>query len=357
MIEPDIDISENLLSSTVDLAGRTVVPGLIEGHAHVAGGGGEAGARSRVLRRSVSDFTGSGVTTVVGLLGTDDITRSTEELLAAVRGLNEEGITALCHTGGYHIPPRTLTGSVASDIVNIDVVIGVGEIALSDHRSSQPTLAELLRIASQAHVAGMMTEKAGIAHLHIGDGPRGLAMVSKALEESEIPARVFNPTHVNRKKRLFDEALKLADRGCTIDVTSFPVAAGEDAWPAWRALELFWESDLPTDRITVSSDCGGCLPKFDADGRISSYEVGESSSLVETILALLERGHPLENVLAPFTTNPAIILRLPNKGRIETGADADLVVVADPFTITDVMAAGRWHMRAGKQQITGTFEK
>ena len=99
------------------------------------------------------------------------------------------------------------------------------------------------------------------------------------------------------------------------------------------------------------------MPEFDPDGRISSYEVGDSSSLLETIVSLLERNNPLEDILAPFTTNPARLLRLANKGRIKAGADADLVVVDDPFTITDVMAAGRWHVRAGKRQITGTFEK
>ena len=52
-------------------------------------------------------------------------------------------------------------------------MIGIGELALSDHRSSQPTRDELLRIASDAHVAGMISGKAGIVHLHLGDGERG----------------------------------------------------------------------------------------------------------------------------------------------------------------------------------------
>ena len=80
----------------------------------------------------------------------------------------------------------------------MDAIIGVGEVAISDHRSSQPTLDELLRLASEAHVGGLMSGKAGILHLHVGDGPRGLDLVREALDRSEIPARVFNPTHVNR---------------------------------------------------------------------------------------------------------------------------------------------------------------
>src|SRR5690606_39548569 len=104
-----------------------------------------------------------------------------------------------------------------------DALIGIGEVAISDHRSSQPTLDELLRLASEAHVAGLMTGKAGIVHLHLGDGARGLDLVRRALDGSELPPRVFHPTHVNRRRALFEESLELAGRGATIDVTAFPV--------------------------------------------------------------------------------------------------------------------------------------
>jgi cyanophycin synthetase len=78
------------------------------------------------------------VTTAVGVLGTDDATRTTAELVATTRGLNQLGLTAFCHTGGYHVPPVTLTGTVRGEVALVDVIIGVGEIAVSDHRSSQP---------------------------------------------------------------------------------------------------------------------------------------------------------------------------------------------------------------------------
>ena len=43
---------------------------------------------------------------------------------------------------------------------------------------------------------------------------------------------MFNPTHVTRRKALFDEAVTLAGNGCYIDLTAFPVEDGEDAWSA-----------------------------------------------------------------------------------------------------------------------------
>ena len=310
----------------VDLEGRRVIPGLIDGHCHITGGGGEAGPASKVAAPLAESYRRAGVTTVVGVLGTDDVTRSTAELVAAARALEAQGINAYCHTGGYHLPLTTLTGSVRSDIVNIDRIIGVGELAISDHRSSQPTLQELMRIASDAHVAGLMTGKAGILHLHVGDGPRGLELIREALTVSELPARVFNPTHVNRRKGLFEEAIRLVKEfGCYIDITAFPVAEGEDAWSAADALEIYWESGAPVDRVTVSSDGGGCLPVFNGDREVVSYEVGDCSALMGTVEELVGRANGLERSIGAFSSNVATLLRLKHVGRLTAGLQADVV--------------------------------
>ena len=339
-----------------DLAGRRVVPGLIDGHVHLTGGGGEAGPHTRVPPVALSRLTGGGVTTAIGVLGTDDLVRGTAELVTVARGLIEEGLSAWCYTGGYHVPPVTATGSVRSDLVLIDLILGVGELAVSDHRSSQPTLEELLRVAADAHVGGLMSGKAGIVHLHIGDGPRGLEPVRDAIDQSELPAAVFNPTHVNRRKALFDEALALSERGCTIDITAFPVGDGEDAWPAGEALVRYLDAGLTPERVTVSSDGGGCLPVFDGEGRVASMDVGQPAAMAATLRGLLESGQPLERVLPAFTANPARLLRLARKGRLVPGADADLVVLDKSGAVSDVMARGRWHVRAGSHVVRGTFE-
>ncbi len=316
----------------IDLAGRRVIPGLIDGHCHITGGGGEAGPASKVAAPLAESYRKAGVTTVVGVLGTDDVTRSTAELVAGARALEAQGINAYCHTGGYHLPLTTLTGSVRGDIVHCDRIIGVGEVAISDHRSSQPTLQELLRIASDAHVAGLMTGKAGILHLHVGDGPRGLELIREALTVSEIPARVFNPTHVNRRKALMHEAIALVKEfGCYIDITDFPVAEGEDAYSAADALGVYWESGAPLDRVTVSSDGGGCLPVFDGDGRVVSMEVGDCSALMRTVNVLVSRGRDLGAVMRGFTANPAALLRLADVGAVRVGKRANVVGVDGQF--------------------------
>ncbi|PCJ54601.1 MAG: beta-aspartyl-peptidase [Planctomycetota bacterium] len=324
----------------IDLEEKRVIPGLVDIHAHITGGGGEDGASTKVPAPMFATYMEAGVTSVVGLLGTDDVTRSTAELLAGVRGLREQGMSAWCWTGGYHLPATTLTGSIRGDIVHLDAVIGAGEIAISDHRSSQPTLDEILRTASDCHVGGLIARKAGVLHLHLGEGERGMELIHQALDQSELPPRVFQPTHVNRTKSLFDEAMQLAERGCHIDLTAFPIEDGEDAYRASEGLCRYLDAGLPPELISISSDGGGCLPHFDEHGRMISFDIGTSIALPQTIAALVNGGTLLEDALPAFTSNPADHLRLEGKGRIKLGGDADLVVLDDDCEIEDVMVGG-----------------
>lgn len=342
--------------SVHDVKGTAVVPGIIDGHAHITGGGGETGPSSRVPPMLLSSFTRAGVTSVVGVLGTDDLTRNTETLVTQAYGLREEGLSAWCHTGGYHVPLTTLTGSARGDIVFLDPVIGVGELAISDHRSSQPTLDEFLRIASEAHVAGLMTGKAGIVHCHMGDGARGLAMLEKAIETTEIPARVFNPTHVNRNKALFKQATALARHGCYIDATAFPDGHVEPGISAADAYLQFREAECRTERFTISSDGGGCLPAFDSEGNLTRIGVGVSQTLPDTLAELVRAGVPLAEALAPLTSNVADLLKLRQKGRLAIGMDADLLVLNGDLGIQDVMARGAWHVQDHQAVRLGAYE-
>lgn len=347
-------LGDELAVQTVDLNGQWVIPGFIDAHTHITGGGGEAGFATRVPPVPLSQFTRAGVTTVLGVLGTDDLTRTTGSLLAQVYALREEGLSAYCYTGGYHLPPTTLTGSVKSDMVYIEPIIGVGELAISDHRSSQPTLNELLKIASEAHVARLMTGKAGILHLHLGDGERGLSLVREAIASAEIPARTYNPTHVNRRKALFDEACELTKLGCWIDVTAFET--GDAGYEPTEALIHYLNSDYPQDKLTISSDGGGCLPCFDHHGHLTKMDFASSSAMTEVFYHLLDRGIELSRFLPFFTRNVAELLNFNSKGQLKSGYDADLIVLDPTNRIQHVMARGQWHIFAKNIIKKGSFE-
>jgi len=351
---PNLDA--DLGVDVVDVEGAPVIPGFIDPHAHVTGGGGEAGFETSVPAPFLSEYTRAGVTTVVGLLGTDDLVRTTSALIARLKALRSEGLSAWGYTGGYHVPPTTLTGSVRSDIVHVEELIGVGEVAISDHRSSQPTLDEIIRLASEAHVAGLMTGKAGVVHFHVGDGARGLTLIREALETTELPARVFNPTHVNRRKGLFEEAVEISRRGCTMDLTAFPVEEGEDAWTAEDGFERYLDVGGDPSRVTISSDGGGCLPVFDDTGAPIGLDYARADALPDCFQSLIARGHSIDQVVPAFSTNAARLLRLSYKGAIAQGMDADFIVLDEEHRPRHVMARGSWHVLDAQPTIKGTFE-
>jgi beta-aspartyl-dipeptidase (metallo-type) len=356
-LDPRLDVR------VTELGGRALVPGFVDGHAHVTGGGGETGFGSSVPPQTANVFLLAGVTTVVGVLGTDDCVRTTGQLVHGVYGLRAQGLGAFCHTGGYHLPPTTLTGSIRRDICHVDPIIGFGELAISDHRSSQPTYDEFLRVAAECHVGGLMTGKAGVLHLHLGDGVRGLEFVRRALDESELPPRTFQPTHVNRRRALFEEALALVPRGLAVDVTAGPEdgaapASGPDAdLAASHALEQVLTRGIDRSRVTASSDGGGCLPVFDRQGELVHVDVGRPDTLPTLVATLVARGFALGDVLPFVTCNPARHLRLAGRGVIERGAHADLVVLeAGSLAVRDVWCAGVRRVANGAATRRAPFE-
>ena len=185
----------------IDAEERILTPGFIDQHVHVTGGGGEGSFHTRTPELQLSELVKGGITTVVGLLGTDGLTRSVENLYAKVQALCEEGVSAYMLTGAYGYPSPTITGEVDRDIMFVEKVLGV-KLAISDHRAPNVTENELIQLASKTRTAGMLSGKPGIVVLHMGDADAGLSPVFEALEKSMIPIKIFRPTHVNRRKGL-----------------------------------------------------------------------------------------------------------------------------------------------------------
>jgi beta-aspartyl-dipeptidase (metallo-type) len=326
------------VKEVLDGEGRPLVPGLIDLHVHLLGGGGEAGPASRLPEVTFEELVAAGITTCVGCLGTDDVTRHLEDLLAKARALSIQGLTAYIYTGSYRVPPVTLTGSVRRDLVLIPEVIGVGEIAISDHRSSQPTLEELLKIAADARVGGMLAGKRGLVHLHVGSAPQRLSLLWQAIETTPIPITQFHPTHVNRTPELLEEAARWVKAGGTADLTA---PSSTLTWELAEAIEVLAEADPSWERFTLSSDGGGSMPKFDEAGNLVGYASGDVRALWASVQALAQKGFPLEKVLRLVTSNPARILGLPGKGRIALGYDADFLLLDENLRICATVARGR----------------
>lgn len=347
----------------IDGEGLAAVPGFIDSHEHILGGGGEGGFHTRTPEASLRDLICNGITTVVGCIGTDGIGRDMAALLAKAHALENEGITTYTYTGSYQVPVRTLTDSLMKDIMMLDKVIGVGEIAISDHRSSQPAFEEFARIAADARVAGMLSGKAGVVNVHLGDSPRKIDLIWRVVRETEIPASQFLPTHVNRNAALFDACLEFAREGGTIDFT------GNEDIDYWETIcdevrvctgiRRLLDAGISSDRFTISSDGQGSLPVFNSDGEFQGIGIGKASCLLKEVRECVQReGIPLELAVKGITSNPASVLKLTGKGHLKPGFDADLCLLKeDTLELDTVIARGRVMVRGGKQQVFGTFEK
>lgn len=339
----NLDLSGDVPVAVEDFSDGRAVPGLIDQHVHVTGGGGEGGSATRCPEITAEQIAEVGITTVVGLTGTDSISRSPANLLAKVRSLREEGISAYMYTGAYRVPPPTLTGDLQRDLWMIPEIIGTGEVAISDHRSSQPTQAEIERLVADTRVGAMLAGKKGICHFHLGSGARGLEPLRRLLRETEIPADQVIPTHINRRRGLLEEAAEFAKEfGASVDITAYEFP-GKENITAVEAVHFLIQQGVSPDRITMSSDCQGSMPVFDEEGHLVEMRVASNKELAADWKAVAEAGTlSFEHALALVTRNVARVLGLSRtKGRLAVGADADITVFDGALLPIAVFGRGR----------------
>ena len=353
--------NSNLPVEVIDASDCYLVPGFVDSLVHFIGGGGEGGFASRTPEMQLTDATLGGVTTAIGVLGTDATTRTLTNLLAKAHALETEGLTTYCHTGSYEIPCRTLMGNITDDLILIDKFIGVGEIAISDFRSSQPTIEELRKVAAAAKVGGILSGKAGVVSVHVGSGESLLLPLWQAVAGTELKLSQFYPTHINRNEALFKAGIEFAKAGGVIDFTAsttvYDLQHGEVA--AAEALSRALQAGVPAMNLTLSSDGNASLPVYSHTGELIGLEVGKVQSLYQVARqAILEHQVSLSDAVTAIATAPAAVLGLKHKGRIAAGLDADLVVLHKrDLTIRDVYAKGRRLVKDGKAIVKGTFEK
>lgn len=345
---------EGSIVKTVDASDCYVVPGLVDSLAHIIGGGGEGGFRSRTSELKVTDAIEAGVTTLVGVLGTDAVTRTLTNLLAKAHALDEEGLTCYCHTGSYQVPAYTLMGDLLQDLVLIDKFIGVGEVAIADHRSSQPTVQELARLASQARVGGMLASKAGIVSVHVGPSPEGITQLLQVASTTDIPITQFYPTHMNRNQALLQMGFDYVSQGGYIDLTTSTTAQdlAQGEIKCADALLQAVKAGVNLQQVTFSSDANASLPMFDAQNNFVGLGEGRIASLYEEMTDAIRLGVPVQDALRVVTSNPARILKLPHKGQLQVGADADLLLIdKNTLQLKAVMAKGRWLFSDGRVAV------
>lgn len=360
-IYDELNIQDSLLNvEIIDGKNKLLFPGFIDCHVHIIGGGGEGGYNTRTPEIQLGSLIEAGITTVVGCIGTDGVCRNLKALIAKVKGLKQDGISAYCLTGSYEIPIETVTDSIKSDLMLIEEIIGVGEIALSDHRSSQPSFDNFVNLVAQSRVGGLLSSKSGIVNVHLGDGMRRLNYLFDLIDKTEIPLTQLLPTHINRNNDLFEMGLEYVKKGGFIDLTTScdlnHLENGE--LRAGDALKRCIVEKLPIEHITFSSDGNGSMPMFDEEGHLLGLGICSVETLYREVKwAIIEQNIAIEDAIKVITSNVAEILKLKDKGNIECGKDADLVMVDEKSLEIDmVFAKGTKMAEGGKAIATGVFE-
>ena len=340
---PDLEV--------IDAAGYIVAPGLVDQHIHITGGGGEGGWHSRCPELVFSELVKAGVTTFLGVSGTDSMTRSVENLLAKVRGLKNEGASGWMWTSNYAYPVTTITKDVRTDMLAIPEVLGV-KIALGDHRSSFPNQHEIMQILADVRVSGMLTGKTGFLHVHLGDFPYSFDIFDECVAQG-MPIKHIRPTHVARHPEVFRRACEFAKKGGFIDITT---GGGNYMGSAADAVRSALADGVPFDRITLSSDGHGSMPRFNEAGEMVGLGIGSIMCDIETIRELKDE-LGVEKALTPMTKTVAGALGLETKGGIAVGKDADILFLTKDLDIDWVFMMGKVAMLKGEVVMKGAFEE
>jgi beta-aspartyl-dipeptidase (metallo-type) len=319
----------------IDASGCIVTPGIIDPHQHLLGGSGEEGFSSQTPEISAGEIISAGITTVVGCLGVDTTMKTMPGLLARAKALKEEGLSAYVWSGGYNVPPTTITNSIRDDIMFIEEVIGAGEIAISDERSTDPTPQELARLVNDAYVGGMLSRKAGVTHFHVGEVESRLKLLHQLLDDFHTPPQCIYASHVERNKKLLRDAIQLTRSGCFVDFDT----AGDEELAEYIC--FYFKNDAEPGQLTLSSDAGLTSP----------------ANLLEQIRLCKERGCiELQQLLALVTKNTATVLKLDNKGELAVGKDADVLVLeAESLALKEVIAGGKRHFREGRLEFKESY--
>lgn len=321
--------SNNLINNTLDCTGLVVFPALIDGHVHIIGGGGEDGFDSFNQELFETEIVNSGVTTLVGVLGADKDAKNLYHLLAKARSLELAGLNTYIFTGSYTVPVKTFTGDITSDLTLIDKVIGVGEIAISDERSSHPTVQELIRLASNCYMGGLLSGKSAVVNFHLGDGKTNLMLLNQILQQSDLPKQMFLPTHINRNESLFKQGVEYAKQGGFIDLT-----AGEKIGLSVKdSVKALIKQNVNMSNVTISSDANAS----------TTCGMAKISSLYSDVLQCINAGISPEIVFSLVSKNVAgRLLKGTKTGQIKTDYLANIVVADQSFNILKVMSNGKF---------------
>lgn len=316
-----------------DLAGRIVVPGLIDLHTHVYWGGTSLGIDAEDFARL------SGVTTSVdaGSAGPGNfagfrrhvIERSEVRILSFLH-VAYPGIFAFSERGTL-FPESSALGLMAPDEAlavieaNRDVIVGV-KIRIGPSASGNQGVAPLKAAVGVARRAGLPVM------VHVEAPPPGIAEILAELEAGDILTHSFRPAPnaAIEDGRVLPAVLEARARGVLFDI-----GHGKGSFSFTSARALLEAGFLPD---AISSDI-----------HIASIK-GPAYDQLTTLSKFLCLGMEFRDVIAASTVNPARMIGRPDLGTLAPGSAGDATVLSLQEGSFDYVDSRDQHLD-GRQRI------
>ena len=346
-----LKIPEGFEGQEFDVTGKIIIPGIVDTHVHITGGGGEGGFTTRTSEITFEEIAEAGVTTLVGVLGTDGYARRVEDVLVKCMALREEGFDCYFLTGSYTFPITTMRGSVAEDIIFNEYCLGTGEVAHCDHRGSLMRYEEFTRLAADTRNGARLAGLKGVLNIHLGNYPDPADFFIRACEEDITFRPLIVPTHVTRKYDVFDSCLKFLEYGGQIDITAGSDGdAAQKSYGSVEGLEIIYKKYGTLDRVTMTSDGNGSAPIWDELGNMIGMGKGSSKVLLADLKKATQRGViPFEETLRTMTTIPAAVYGLKNSaGTIVENGTANFAILDENLDLVETILNGKLVWLKGK---------
>lgn len=325
-----------------------LIPGLVDVHVHGGGGAAFTDGTTEGVHTAMMHHRRRGSTTVCASLMTAALP-DLERQVSRMAGFVDDGLLAGIHLEGPWLSPRragahspellrppdraevlnllrlgrgtvrmvTLAPELEGGIEAVRVVVDHGAVASLGHTDAE------YQVATAALDAGATQAT------HLGNGMRPMhhrepGVVLALLERENVVLELINDG-VHLHDMVTSAVIRLSGVH-RVALVSDSIAAG----------------GLPDTTYQVAGDEVMVSGREVRNARTGSF-AGSAISLVDALRrAVRILGVPLSDAVAMASSTPARALGLADRGRLEAGAFADLVVLDDDLRVSSVMYRGAW---------------